>query len=119
MCIRDSALACDPEVLLLDEPLGAVDFQMRQLLQKQLKQMLQAKKTTALMVTHDVDEAVYLSDRVIEMCIRDSMSLGEYPINRPMGNPIRQAYSTPVSTRLIVIPILRRTYKSRRLSNTL
>lgn len=61
------ALACDPEVLLLDEPLGAVDFQMRQLLQMQLEAMLQQSRTTCLMVTHDVDEAVYLSDRVIVM----------------------------------------------------
>ncbi len=61
------AMACDPKVLLMDEPLGAVDFQMRQLLQVQLEQMLQQKKTTSLMVTHDVDEAVYLSDRVIVM----------------------------------------------------
>ena len=61
------AMACDPKVLLMDEPLGAVDFQMRQLLQMQLEQMLMQKKTTALMVTHDVDEAVYLSDRVIVM----------------------------------------------------
>ena len=51
----------------MDEPLGAVDFQMRQPLQMQLEQMLTQKKTTALMVTHDVDEAVYLSDRVIVM----------------------------------------------------
>ena len=61
------AMACDPKVLLMDEPLGAVDFQMRQLLQMQLEQMPMQKKTTALMVTHDVDEAVYLSDRVIVM----------------------------------------------------
>ena len=61
------ALACDPDVLLMDEPLGAVDFQMRQLLQMQLEAMLQQKKTTCLMVTHDVDEAVYLSDRVVVM----------------------------------------------------
>lgn len=61
------AIACDPEVLLMDEPLGAVDFQMRQMLQMQLESILQKKKTTALMVTHDVDESIYLSDRVIVM----------------------------------------------------
>ena len=61
------ALACDPKVLLMDEPLGAVDFQMRQLLQRQLEDILGQKKTTSLMVTHDVDESVYLSDRVIVM----------------------------------------------------
>lgn len=61
------ALACDPKVLLMDEPLGAVDFQMRQMLQVQLENILQKKKTTALMVTHDVDESIYLSDRVIVM----------------------------------------------------
>lgn len=61
------AMACEPKVLLMDEPLGAVDFQMRQLLQIQLEQMLMQKNITSLMVTHDVDEAVYLSDRVIVM----------------------------------------------------
>jgi NitT/TauT family transport system ATP-binding protein len=61
------ALACDPEILLMDEPLGAVDFQMRQMLQVQLESMLQENRKTALMVTHDVDEAIYLSDRVIVM----------------------------------------------------
>lgn len=61
------ALACEPEILLMDEPLGAVDFQMRKLLQIQLEAILQRKKTTVLMVTHDVDEAIYLSDRVLIM----------------------------------------------------
>ena len=61
------AIACDPQVLLMDEPLGAVDFQMRHMLQQQLEAILQQKKTTALMVTHDVDESVYLSDRVVVM----------------------------------------------------
>lgn len=61
------SIACDPTVLLMDEPLGAVDFQMRQMLQVQLESILQNKKTTALMVTHDVDESIYLSDRVVVM----------------------------------------------------
>lgn len=61
------ALACAPKVLLMDEPLGAVDFQMRQMLQVQLESILQESRKTALMVTHDVDEAIYLSDRVIVM----------------------------------------------------
>ena len=61
------ALACDPKILLMDEPLGAVDFQMRKLLQLQLEAILMKRDITTLMVTHDVDEAVYLSDRVIVM----------------------------------------------------
>lgn len=77
------ALACDPEVLLLDGPLGAVDFQMRQLLQKQLEQMLQSKNITALMVTHDVDEAVYMSDRVIVMSRERGKILADLKIDLP------------------------------------
>ncbi|XTR37256.1 ABC transporter ATP-binding protein SaoA [Paraclostridium tenue] len=61
------ALACNPEVLLMDEPLGAVDFQMRQNLQDQLENIWIKNKITAIMVTHDVDEAVYMSDRVVVM----------------------------------------------------
>lgn len=59
------ALATTPEVLLMDEPLGALDYQMRQSLQVQLEDIWLKNRTTVVMVTHDVDEAVYLSDRVI------------------------------------------------------
>ncbi|MGI6119082.1 MAG: ABC transporter ATP-binding protein SaoA [Desulfosporosinus sp.] len=61
------ALAGRPEILLLDEPLGAIDFQMRELLQEELAALVQGAKTTVVMVTHDVNESVYLSDRVIVM----------------------------------------------------
>jgi NitT/TauT family transport system ATP-binding protein len=61
------ALACNPQVLLMDEPLGAVDHQMRQILQEELEAIWLKDRTTVLMVTHDIDEAIYLSDRVIVM----------------------------------------------------
>ena len=77
------ALACDPKVLLMDEPLGAVDFQMRQLLQVQLENMLGQKKTTSLMVTHDVDESIYLSDRVIVMSRNHGKILEDVKIDLP------------------------------------
>ena len=59
------ALANEPKVLLMDEPLGALDYQMRQSLQVELEDIWLENRTTVVMVTHDVDEAVYLSDRVI------------------------------------------------------
>ena len=77
------AIACDPTVLLMDEPLGAVDFQMRQMLQMQLESILQKKKTTALMVTHDVDESIYLSDRVIVMSRDHGKILADVKIELP------------------------------------
>ncbi|MBS4979770.1 MAG: ABC transporter ATP-binding protein [Lachnospiraceae bacterium] len=77
------AIACDPQVLLMDEPLGAVDFQMRQMLQKQLENILQKQKTTALMVTHDVDESIYLSDRVIVMSRDHGKILADIKIDLP------------------------------------
>lgn len=69
------ALAGKPEVLLMDEPLGAVDFQMRQILQEELESLWLKDKTTVVMVTHDVDEAIYLSDRVIVMSAREGKIL--------------------------------------------
>lgn len=61
------ALATTPDVLLMDEPLGALDYQMRQNLQGELEDIWLEDRTTVVMVTHDADEAVYLSDRVIVM----------------------------------------------------
>lgn len=77
------AIACNPHVLLMDEPLGAVDFQMRQMLQVQLESILQKKKTTALMVTHDVDESIYLSDRVVVMSRDHGKILADIKIDLP------------------------------------
>lgn len=77
------ALACNPEVLLMDEPLGAVDFQMRQNLQEELERIWTKKKITALMVTHDVDEAVYMSDRVIVMSRDKGRILDDINIDIP------------------------------------
>lgn len=77
------ALACDPKILLMDEPLGAVDFQMRKLLQIQLESILMSRKITTLMVTHDVDEAVYLSDRVIVMGRDHGNILADVSIDLP------------------------------------
>ncbi|OPX90859.1 MAG: Aliphatic sulfonates import ATP-binding protein SsuB [Pelotomaculum sp. PtaB.Bin104] len=77
------ALAGRPEVLLMDEPLGAVDFQMRQMLQEELEALWLKDKTTVVMVTHDVDEAIYLSDRVIVMSAREGEILEDMPVKLP------------------------------------
>jgi sulfonate transport system ATP-binding protein len=61
------SLAAKPDILLLDEPLGALDSLTRGHMQTELLRVWQHEKTTMLMVTHDVGEAVYLSDRIVVM----------------------------------------------------
>jgi len=64
------ALVTEPKLLLLDEPLGALDALTRVHVQRELQRIWMAQRSTMLMVTHDVEEAVYLSDRVIIMAPR-------------------------------------------------
>jgi nitrate/nitrite transport system ATP-binding protein len=71
------ALAMEPKVLLLDEPFGALDALTRANLQDELMRILQATGSTALMVTHDVDEAVLLSDRIVMMTNGPAATIGE------------------------------------------
>jgi NitT/TauT family transport system ATP-binding protein len=64
------ALATEPEVLLMDEPFAALDAQTRDLMQTELLQIWERSKKTVLFVTHSIEEAAYLSDRVIVMTAR-------------------------------------------------
>ena len=64
------ALATEPEVLLMDEPFAALDAQTRDLMQAELLQIWERTKKTVLFVTHSIEEAAYLSDRVIIMTAR-------------------------------------------------
>ena len=74
------ALAGNPQVLLMDEPLGAIDQQMRQSLQEELEALWLKNRTTVLMVTHDVEEAIYLSDRVLVMSAQEGKIRGDVRI---------------------------------------
>lgn len=64
------ALATTPKILLMDEPFSALDAQTRDLMQKELLKIWQKKKTTVIFVTHQINEAVYLSDRVVVLSRR-------------------------------------------------
>jgi len=70
------ALSIEPKVLLLDEPFGALDALTRARLQDELMRIVAATGSTVLMVTHDVDEAVLLSDRVVMMTNGPSATIG-------------------------------------------
>jgi nitrate ABC transporter ATP-binding subunit len=80
------ALAVSPEVLVLDEPFGALDAITKEELQEELLAIWQEQKPTVLMITHDIDEALFLADRVVMMTNGPSATLGEIlevPFARP------------------------------------
>jgi ABC-type nitrate/sulfonate/bicarbonate transport system ATPase subunit len=64
------ALINHPKVLLLDEPLGALDAFTRMRMQDEVLRLWQARRTTMFLVTHDIDEAIYMSDRIMIMTPR-------------------------------------------------
>jgi ABC-type nitrate/sulfonate/bicarbonate transport system ATPase subunit len=77
------ALANDPEILLLDEPFGALDHQTRELMQELLLEIWEADRKTVLFVTHDIDEAVFLANRVLVMSARPGRIKAEVPVPLP------------------------------------
>jgi NitT/TauT family transport system ATP-binding protein len=77
------ALANEPEVLLMDEPFGALDAQTRNLMQKELLRIWQETKKTVIFVTHSVDEACFLADRIVIMSARPSTVSEIYEIRWP------------------------------------
>jgi nitrate/nitrite transport system ATP-binding protein len=85
------ALALDPEVLLLDEPLSALDALTRSSLQKELEDLLRHQRKTIVLITNDVDEALLLADRVIPLSLGPSAHLGpEVRVDMPRPRDKRQ-----------------------------
>jgi len=77
------ALATDPEVLLMDEPFAALDAQTRELMQRELLRIWNETRKTVIFITHQIDEAVYLSDRVIVFSARPGRVREIVPIDIP------------------------------------
>ncbi|NLP23089.1 MAG: ABC transporter ATP-binding protein [Syntrophomonadaceae bacterium] len=77
------ALANDPDVLLMDEPFGALDAYTRILMQKELLRIWEKHRKTILFVTHSVDEAVYLADRIILMSSHPGRIKEEFVVTIP------------------------------------
>jgi nitrate ABC transporter ATP-binding subunit len=80
------ALAICPQVLILDEPFGALDAITKEELQEELLQIWRNHQVTVLMITHDIDEALFLSDRIVMMTNGPSAKIGEIlkvPFPRP------------------------------------
>ncbi len=85
------ALATDPDVLLMDEPFAALDAQTRDLMQVELLRIWQEARKTVLFVTHQIEEAIYLSDRVMVMTARPGRAKRTFmiPLPRPRDYEMR------------------------------
>lgn len=83
-------LACDPAILLLDEPFGALDAQTREVMQDELLRIWLETRKTVLMITHDVSEAVYLSNRICVMSARPGQIVEEFTIDLDRNIPREQ-----------------------------
>jgi NitT/TauT family transport system ATP-binding protein len=80
------ALAIDPKVLLMDEPFGALDAQTRETMQEELLQIHARTGKTILFVTHDLDEAVLIADRIVIMRDGRIQEILQVPLARPRGD---------------------------------
>jgi ABC-type nitrate/sulfonate/bicarbonate transport system ATPase subunit len=86
------ALVTDPEILLLDEPLGALDAMTRMRMQQELERLWQDSRPTMIMVTHDIEEAVYLGDKIVVMAggCGDIGEVISVPLPRPRDRSATQ-----------------------------
>ena len=82
------ALAVDPEILLMDEPFSALDAQTREIMQTELLRIWDEGRKTVLFVTHQIDEAVYLADRVIVLARRPGRIQEIVPISLARPRPL-------------------------------
>lgn len=80
-------LAAEPEILLLDEPFSALDYQTRLEVCDDVQRIIKSEKKTALLVTHDISEAIALSDKVVVLSSRPASVVAEHSINFGGNSP--------------------------------
>jgi sulfonate transport system ATP-binding protein len=89
-------LVLDPDIILMDEPFSALDVQTRQLMENELLGLWAEKKKAVLFITHDLDEAIAMSDRVV--CLSagpGSHPIGEFAIDLPRPRDVAEVRATP------------------------
>ena len=86
----------DPDIILMDEPFSALDIQTRQLMENEVLALWQAKKKAVLFITHDLDEAIAMSDRVVVLSAGPaSHAIGEFSIDLPRPRDVIEVRSDP------------------------
>jgi len=89
-------LVLDPDIILMDEPFSALDIQTRQLMENELLDIWQAKKKAVLFITHDLDEAIAMSDRVVVMSAGPGSHLiGDFSIDIERPRAVAEIKTTP------------------------
>jgi NitT/TauT family transport system ATP-binding protein len=86
-------LATDPEILLLDEPFGALDAQTRARMQDALLKLWEQRRKTVVFVTHDAEEALYLADRIVVLSQRPGRIQADFPIDLPRPRSFETRFS--------------------------
>ena len=84
---QDFLETAGPQTLLLDEPFSALDYQTRLAVCDDVHDIIKKEKKTALLVTHDISEAIALSDKVIALSSRPARVVGEHPVTFGEGSP--------------------------------
>jgi NitT/TauT family transport system ATP-binding protein len=89
-------LILDPQIILMDEPFSALDIQTRQLMENQLLELWSANRKSVLFITHDLEEAISLSDRVVVLAAGpESHPIGEFAIDLPRPRDVAEIRLTP------------------------
>jgi NitT/TauT family transport system ATP-binding protein len=89
------AMAINPSLLLMDEPFGALDAQTRELMQEELLRILETERKTMIFVTHSIDEAILLGDRIVVMSRRPGRIRQVFPVEIPRPRKILTVRAHP------------------------
>ena len=86
----------DPDIILMDEPFSALDIQTRQLMENEVLELWMAKRKAVLFITHDLDEAIAMSDRVVVLSAGPGTHpIGEFPIDLPRPRDVAEVRMQP------------------------